>query len=166
METALMGVLENLCANCLFLPISLLLTWGLAVALGIVVYNWYGRPIIWARKLFGFGKRNRIDVFVSQHSELTAKTGNPASAEMTAVGALKDALDREFQVPPRVELLVEKLGAKGLRPTVPELTIRLVPHRRIERTHRFGEQPSSRRWSLEESRHRVLFGSLRSMAEV
>ena len=127
METALLGVLENLCANCLFLPLSLLLTWGLAVALGVLVYNWYGRPSIWARKLFGLGKRNRIDVFVSQHSELTAKPGDPASAEMTAVGALKDALESGFQVPPTVELLVEKMGAKELRPTVPELTLRQAP---------------------------------------
>lgn len=133
MDSALLGVLENLCANCLFLPVSLLLTWGLAVALGILVYNWYGRPIIWARKLFGLGKRNRIDVFVSQHSELTTKTGVMASAEMTAVRELEDALGDTFQIPASVELLVEKIGAKELRPTAPELKVRPAPTKLLKK---------------------------------
>ena len=133
MESALLGVLENLCANCLFLPVSLLLTWGLAVALGILVYNWYGRPIIWAKRLFGLGKRSRIDVFVSQHSESTTKTEVMASAEMTAVGELNDALGDAFQIPANVELLVEKLRAKELRPTVPELKIRPAPTEELKK---------------------------------
>ena len=129
MESALLGVLENLCANCLFLPVSLLLTWGLAAALGILVYNWYGRPIIWAKRLFGLGRKNRIDVFVSQSqpSEATTRTGVMTSAEMTAVEELKDALGLAFQIPANVELLVEKIGAKELRPTVPDLKIRQAP---------------------------------------